>query len=306
MSRGAHWVIGAVPVVSAVPCPIDISPLPELGLGGNLVSSAVRPQFSVRSATSLTIAGSDSGGGAGIQADLKTFAALGVHGTSAVTCITAQSPKVLDHIRPVAAAVVWRQMEAVWSEFKPAAAKTGMLYSAGIVREVEKFFRSHRVPLVVDPVMVATSGRRLLQPAALPELKKLFRLATLITPNLYETGQLLKRRIRSEQEMRIAAKALQAQFGCAVLVKGGHLRGSTAAVDLFFDGSNELFLTSPYIAGVLTHGTGCTYSAAITAYLARGLALPKALESAKEFITQAIVHRTKAGDHEVLNSFWAF
>ena len=251
----------------------------------------------------LTIAGSDSGGGAGIQADLKTFASLRVHGTSVITAVTAQNPKTVRAIHPLQAKMVREQIESVVQAFAPAACKTGMLYSSEIIHEVEQFFRKHRLPLVVDPVMAATSGSRLLQKKALDGLKRLFRVATLITPNLPETEQLLARAIRSEEQMRRAAKDLHQQFGCAVVVKGGHLRGAKSAADIFFDGKTELLLTAPYIKAGSLHGTGCTYSAAVTAYLARGSSLPKAVQQAKDYITQAIARRLRGGSQELLNHF---
>jgi hydroxymethylpyrimidine kinase/phosphomethylpyrimidine kinase len=249
----------------------------------------------------LTIAGSDSGGGAGIQADLKTFAALGVHGTCDITCITAQNPKRVLAIEPCSAAIVRKQLEAVFAELPPTAAKTGMLYSAEIIRAVAKFFRSHKIPLVVDPVMVATSGRRLLRPGAVKILcRELFPLATLVTPNLPEASLLTGRRLNSVEDMRRAARELHRRFGCAVLVKGGHLRGAREAADIFFDGKTELLLTAPFVRGIRTHGTGCTYSAAITAHLAHGFDLPNAVARAKEYITRAIEQSRKAAGHSIL------
>jgi len=255
-------------------------------------------------AVALTIAGSDSGGGAGIQADLKTFAALGVHGASAITCITAQNPKEVRGIEPCSREIVQRQLEAVFDELPPAAVKTGMLYSAAIIRTVAGYLRQRRgVPLVVDPVMVSTSGARLLQKSAMHLLtSELLPLAALVTPNVAEAELLVGGRLKSVEDLRAAAKALQRQFGCAALVKGGHLRGLNEAADIFFDGKDELLLRAPFIRGVRTHGTGCAYSAAITAYLARGLSLSMAVQWAKEYITQAIAQCQRVGRHSVLNS----
>jgi hydroxymethylpyrimidine/phosphomethylpyrimidine kinase len=251
----------------------------------------------------LTIAGSDSGGGAGIQADLKTFAALGVHGTSAITCITAQNPRGVLAIQPVRADVVRKQIEAVFAELKPAAVKTGMLFSADIIRVVVDFFsKRNRPPLVIDPVMVATSSAVLLKPSAIRILKKdLLPLATLITPNLDEAALLLGRKLNSRQDLSPAARELYDLFGCAVLVKGGHLRDRREAVDVFFDGRTEREFVAPRVPRVSTHGTGCTYSAAIAAGLARGLILPRAVALAKEHITQAIRHSYGVGRHTALN-----
>jgi hydroxymethylpyrimidine/phosphomethylpyrimidine kinase len=256
--------------------------------------------------SALTIAGSDSGGGAGIQADLKTFAALGVHGTSALTCVTAQNPHRVLAIQPCRPEIVRGQIEAVWEELPPAAIKTGMLYSAEIIRVVADFFKKQRhIPLVVDPVMISTSGSRLLKPSAIQCLENaLLPLATLVTPNLDEAVILTGRNLNSPEDLRWAAKTIHKKFGCAALIKGGHLRNSKEAIDIFFDGENELLLTAPFVKGVHTHGTGCTYSATITAYLARDYALPEAVVRAKEFISQAIAKSLKAGRHSVLNSFW--
>jgi hydroxymethylpyrimidine/phosphomethylpyrimidine kinase len=254
----------------------------------------------------LAIAGSDSGGGAGVQADLKTFASLGVHGTSALTCVTAQNPNRVRAIQACRPEIVRAQMEAVFEALPPAAVKTGMLYSAEIIRAVVQFFRRKRnVPLVVDPVMIATSGARLLKPSAVQLLKtRLLPLATLVTPNLDEAGVLTGRDLKSVEDLRWAAKEIRRKFGCAALVKGGHLPRSREAVDIFYDGENELLLSAPFVKGRRTHGTGCTYSAAITGYLARGHGLPEAVARAKEYISQAIVQSRAIGKYSVLNPFW--
>ena len=254
----------------------------------------------------LTIAGSDSGGGAGIQADLKTFASLGVHGTCAITCITAQNPEGVRGIQACRPEIVRQQMEAVFAELPPAAVKTGMLYSTEIIRAVAAFFKSGSRPaLVVDPVMVATSGARLLKPSAIDLLKReLLPLATLVTPNLDEAEILVGEKLRSVEDLRAAARVLHGRFGCAALVKGGHLRGLKDAVDIFYDGKEELLLSAPFVRGVSTHGTGCTYSAAVAGWLARGCSLTQAVEQAKEYITQAIAGSRVAAGHSVLNSFW--
>jgi len=263
---------------------------------------SIRPQLPI----ALTIAGSDSGGGAGIQADLKTFAALGVHGTSAITCLTAQNPKGVYGIQACGVDIVRRQIAAVFAELRPAAVKTGMLYSAAIIRVVAESLRRHRaVPLVVDPVMVSTSGAQLLQPDAVKALSvKLFPLAALVTPNLHEAAILIGAELTSVTDLRAAARTLYQHFGCAALVKGGHLRGLKEAVDIFYDGRQELLLSAPFVRGVSTHGTGCTYSAAIAGHLARGCPLPRAVQRAKEYITQAIARSQTVGRHSVLNYFW--
>jgi hydroxymethylpyrimidine/phosphomethylpyrimidine kinase len=251
----------------------------------------------------LTIAGSDSGGGAGIQADLKTFAALDVHGTSAITCLTAQNPRGVRGIQAASPSMVRQQIEAVFAELPPQAAKTGMLFSRDIIRSVaEVWKRGRRPPLVVDPVMVATSGARLLKPSAIAAMENdLLPLAALVTPNLDEAMLLLGRKIGSVEELRQAARDLQHRYGCAALVKGGHLRGLRVAVDIFYDGRTELLLKAPRVAGVSTHGTGCTYSAAVAGYLALGQDLPRAVRNAKQFITTAIAGSRLVGRHLVLN-----
>ena len=255
----------------------------------------------------LTIAGSDSGGGAGIQADLKTFAALGVHGTSAITCLTAQNPKGVCAIQAAKPAIVRAQIDAVFAELRPAAVKTGMLFDTAIIREVAGFFATLRgtaSPLIVDPVMVATSGARLLKPTALRAMQEeLLPLATLVTPNLDEAEVLVGSKLNSVEDLRAAAHAIHKRFHCAALVKGGHLRGLREAVDVFYDGKTELLLSAPFVRGVSTHGTGCTYSAALAAYCALGHGLPRAVQLAKAFITRAIAQSYRAGKHSVLNPF---
>lgn len=268
----------------------------------------------------LTIAGSDSGGGAGIQADLKTFAAFGIHGVSAITCLTAQNPKRVLAVEPCPPIMLQRQIEAVFAELRPGAAKTGMLFTAENIHVVAKFFGARaarpRVPLVVDPVIVSTSGTILLKPPAIKILKEqLLPRATLVTPNLHEAEVLLGEKIASVENMRRAARKIHACFGCAALIKGGHLtaarerfsreggRGLREAVDIFFDGRVELLLTAPFIKGIRTHGTGCTYSAAITAALTTGRHLPQAVGLAKNYITRAIAHSYRVAGHFALDHF---
>lgn len=254
----------------------------------------------------LTIAGSDSGGGAGIQADLKTFAALGVHGTSAITCLTAQNPREVRAVQAASPALVSAQIEAVVSELRPAAVKTGMLYSRSVIAAVVASWpKRNPPPLVVDPVLIATSGARLLRPDAETSLiRDLIPLATVITPNLDEAAFLLGRPLNDLDDLRRAALDLHLRFGCAVLAKGGHLAKSKTASDVFFDGRTELVLSAPFVRGVSTHGTGCTYSAAITGYLALGLDLVAAVELAKQHVTQAIAQSVQIGKHTALNPFW--
>ena len=236
----------------------------------------------------LTVAGSDSGGGAGIQADLRTFAAHGVHGTSAITAVTAQnSVAVLDWVALEPRMVV-AQMEAVASDMDVAAVKTGMLATAAIVSAVAGALERLRLPLVVvDPVMVAKSGDRLLdRDAETAYRERLLPLATVVTPNLPEAEALLGRPVRTLVEMREAARALRAMGPRAVVVKGGHLEGD--AVDVFWDGERLEDLPASRIDTRNTHGTGCTYSAAIAARLALGEPPLDAVRGAKAYLTEAI------------------
>ena len=240
----------------------------------------------------LTIAGSDSGGGAGIQADLKTFAAHGVHGTSAVTAITAQNSVHVVEAVPLDPRLVVAQIEAVMADMRVAAAKTGMLATRGIVEAVADAVRRLRIShLVVDPVMVSKGGDRLIDETAVRAYTEvLFPLAEVVTPNLPEASALLGRPVATLDQMRDAARDLQSMGPRGVLVKGGHRETgqTTDAVDVFFDGRETVELSAPRIATSNTHGTGCTLSAAIAARLARGEALASAVRGAKAFVTEAI------------------
>ncbi|MBI4659746.1 MAG: bifunctional hydroxymethylpyrimidine kinase/phosphomethylpyrimidine kinase [Verrucomicrobia bacterium] len=250
----------------------------------------------------LTIAGSDSGGGAGIQADLKTFAALGVHGTTAITCVTAQNPERVLAVQECRPDMVRKQIEAVFAEMAPSALKTGMLFSTEIIRVVANVLRlKHRLPLVVDPVMIATSGGRLMKASALKTLlHELLPLSALVTPNVDEARVLAEVPIRSPEDLRTAARRIHHRFGCAALVKGGHLSRLRQAIDIYYDGRTELMLEAPFLRGFATHGTGCTYSAAIAAYLALGKSLPSAVTLAKQYVTEAIARSGRAAGHWVL------
>ena len=252
----------------------------------------------------LTIAGSDSGGGAGLQADLKTFAVLGVHGVCAVACLTAQTPRGVSAIWGCPPRMLRQQLEAVFTGLRPRAVKTGMLYSAANIRLVADFLGALKnpPPLVVDPVMTATSGAALLAPAAAKTLlDRLLPLATLITPNLAEAARLTGEPVQNLEAMRTAARKIHARFGTAVLLKGGHLEDSRRAADVFFDGRVERILTAPRISGMATHGTGCTCSAAICAALARGEKLGVAVETGKETVTRAIRRSYAVNGYPVLN-----
>jgi len=251
----------------------------------------------------LTIAGSDSGGGAGIQADLKTFAALKVHGASAITCLTAQNPKRVLGVQPAMPEFVTLQLEAVFAELPPHAVKTGMLFSSEIIGAIATFLRTQRIkcPLIVDPVMIATSGALLLEKSAVKALwTRLLPVADLVTPNIPEAEVLADMSIDDPEDLRSAARKLHSRFGCAVLLKGGHLEGIKEALDIFYDGKTELLLRAPFVRGVSTHGTGCTYSAAIAAYCAQGKPLTEAVGLAKGYITRAIANSARVQSRCVL------
>jgi len=238
----------------------------------------------------LTIAGSDSGGGAGIQADLKTFMAFGVHGMSAITALTAQNTVGVQGIFEVPPGFVRKQIESVMTDIGADAAKTGMLSNAGIVRAVAEAVRTFRIPnLVVDPVMVAKSGDPLLAEDARRAIRdELLPLATVITPNVFEAEALLERRIGNLDAMRDAALELK-KFGCRwVVIKGGSRDIEGRAVDVVCDGGEPSLLTSTRMESGNTQGTGCTFASAIAAGLAKGLSPPEAIRRAKEYITEAI------------------
>jgi len=236
----------------------------------------------------LTIAGSDSGGGAGIQADLKTFAAHGLHGASAITAVTAQNSVGVSDWVALEPAMVVAQIEAVATDMPVVAAKTGMLGTREIVTAVaEAVVRLAISNLVVDPVMVAKSGDRLLDPQAeRAYVDRLFKVATVLTPNLLEAEALLGRGVRSLEEMRLAARDLRASGPRVVVVKGGHLEGE--AIDVFFDGHHLEELPAARIPTKNTHGTGCTFSAAIAARLGLGAEPLEAVRGAKDYVTEAI------------------
>jgi hydroxymethylpyrimidine/phosphomethylpyrimidine kinase len=236
----------------------------------------------------LTIAGSDSGGGAGIQADLRTFAAHGLHGTSALTAITAQNSVGVASWAPVEPSLVTAQVEAVATDMPVAATKTGMLGSAAVIGAVADAARRLSLgPLVVDPVMVARSGDRLLAPEAeRAYLDRLFPLAAIVTPNLHEAEALLGRPVRDLAAMGRAARDLHALGARAVLVKGGALAGD--AVDVLFDGSRVQEIAGPRVETANTHGTGCTLSAAIASRLALGDDLLAAVRGAKAWLVEGL------------------
>ena len=244
----------------------------------------------------LTIAGSDSGGGAGIQADIKAMSANGVFAMSVITAITAQNTEEVTEVFEVPPAVIAAQIDAVFDDFDIAEVKTGMLSSPAIVETVAKMLKPQQVAnLVVDPVMIAKSGHALLKPDAVEAMKKLlFPLAVLVTPNVHEAQQLSGIKITSLADARRAAKVIHG-FGCKyVLVKGGHLIVERAT-DLLYDGRFFNVFKGEFIETPHTHGTGCTYASAIAAQLARGGSIVDAVQSAKAYVTEAIRHGLAIG-----------
>jgi|SRR5579875_1582470 len=238
-------------------------------------------------AVALTIAGSDPSGGAGIQADLKTFHQFGVYGEAAITLLTVQNTRAVSRVEFLSADLVIQQIEAAIGDVPPGAAKTGALGGVEVIEAVAELAASFHFPLVVDPVMVSKHGAALIASDAVNCLKeKLLRRALLVTPNLAEAEVLSGRRIATEKEMVSAAQRIL-EFGCqTVLVKGGHLAGEP--VDVLVGGREPLFLPGNRVQTRHTHGTGCTYSAAITAGLAKGQGLEEAVQSAKAFVQRAI------------------
>ena len=253
----------------------------------------------------LTIAGSDSGGGAGIQADLKTFQAFGVFGTSVITAVTAQNTVGVSHAHPIPDAIVEGQIDSVATDLRPESFKTGMLATRGVVEVVEAAIRSHRLPAyVLDPVMVATSGDRLLDRRAEGAMRDLLLpRAAVVTPNVQEAEVLTGISISSVKEMGAAARALVDLGAGAALVKGGHLDGDVVA-DLLWDGSAERIWRRPRLRTGDTHGTGCTLSAAIAAALAHGTNLHDAVALAIDFVVRAIAAAPGLGQGHGPLSHW--
>ncbi|MGZ5120495.1 MAG: bifunctional hydroxymethylpyrimidine kinase/phosphomethylpyrimidine kinase [Burkholderiales bacterium] len=255
----------------------------------------------------LTIAGSDSGGGAGIQADLKTFAAHGLHGLSAVAALTAQHTRGVTavHVPPVD--FLRAQIDACFDDFRIGAVKLGMLANKQVIDAVADALEHHRPAFIVlDPVMVATSGARLLEPDALDALRtRLFPLATILPPNIPEAELLLDQRIDDDAAAEAALEALRALGTQALLLKGGHLQSAGAMVDRYCDASKSLQFTHQRI-DVEGHGTGCTLASAIAANLCRGQALHAACEAATDYVHGALRHAVRPGRSQVavLNHFW--
>ncbi|WP_214755985.1 MULTISPECIES: bifunctional hydroxymethylpyrimidine kinase/phosphomethylpyrimidine kinase [unclassified Exiguobacterium] len=255
----------------------------------------------------LTIAGSDSGGGAGIQADLKTFQELGVFGTSVLTAVTAQNTRGVHGVEAVSPELVTQQLDAIGSDFSIAACKTGMLFDASRIEAVATGVKRHVFNrLVVDPVMIAKGGAPLLQDTAVDALKTfLLPLATVVTPNVPEAEVLTGLTIRSFNDRLEAARRMLAYGVRAVILKGGHLEGETAE-DLIMTESEVFLLSAPRIQTSDTHGTGCTFSAALTAELAKGRSIMEAAVTAKRFIQSAITHGLEIGAGHGPTNHWAY
>ena len=245
----------------------------------------------------LSIAGSDSGGGAGLQADLKSFHANGVYGLSVVTAITAQNTREVRRSFDLPADLIETQIDAIFDDFEVSAVKTGMLSSGQTVNAVADKLAEHQVSnLVVDPVMVSTSGFTLLEPDAVADVKRrLLPMATLVTPNLAEAQVLAGIPVDSPDQAKAAARIIYDAGPGAVLVKGGHLSDPHSTADVLFDGSEETVFSGERLPFRNTHGTGCTLSAAIAANLARGQRLVRAIENAKSYVTEAIRHGLSIG-----------
>ncbi|MBI4456413.1 MAG: bifunctional hydroxymethylpyrimidine kinase/phosphomethylpyrimidine kinase [Acidobacteria bacterium] len=244
----------------------------------------------------LTIAGSDSGGCAGIQADLRTFRNLGVHGTCAITCVTAQNTVGVQDIVFLPPRIVEAQIRSTVADLGCDAAKTGMLGNQSLVRAVARAVRQFTIRnLVIDPVMVSTSGATLLRPEAIHDLRdRLIPLGTLVTPNLWEAELLSGKSVRTIEAMKAAAAFVFDHSGCPVLVKGGHLSGRP--VDIFYDGASFSRFSTPRVHTGHTHGSGCTLAAAITAFLARGMALQDAIAGAKDYVHRALKNAYPVGE----------
>jgi hydroxymethylpyrimidine/phosphomethylpyrimidine kinase len=253
----------------------------------------------------LTIAGSDSGGGAGIQADLKTFHSFGVFGCSALTAVTAQNTVEVIAVHPVPADVVRAQIDAVATDLPPDAVKTGMLATTAVVETVADTLVEHRFPnYVLDPVMVSTSGHRLLDDDAVDAIRRdLLPLAVVVTPNLPEARILTGQAISRREEFHDAARALIDLGATAALVKGGHLEGGEA-VDLLLTPEGEHIWSRPHLATTAGHGTGCTLSAALAAGLALGRTLPEAVADAVGYVARALADAPLLGaGHRPINHF---
>ncbi|KGP92263.1 phosphomethylpyrimidine kinase [Pontibacillus chungwhensis BH030062] len=254
----------------------------------------------------LSIAGTDPSGGAGIQADLKTFQELEVYGMSVITSVVAQNTLGVKGIRHLEASFIKEQLESVTNDMPVHAVKTGMIANSEMIEAIAEHLRPLTLPLCVDPVMIAQSGDALVDHKALQAMRdELLPLATIVTPNIPEAAALTGRSLESEEDRYDAAKRIVHDFGSSsVVIKGGHLDGE--ATDLFYDGDTFKTFTSPRFDTLHTHGTGCTYAAAITAELAKGKSLNEAVSVAKTFISAAIEHTLEIGHGQGPTNHWAY
>lgn len=256
----------------------------------------------------MTIAGSDNSGGAGIQADLKTFQELGVFGTSALTAVTAQNTQGVHAIQSIDLEIIAAQIEAIFTDFPVHAVKTGMLFSSDIIKVVAEQLKKQEIPLVIDPVMIAKGGASLLQEEAIEALKnELLPIATVVTPNIPEAEVLTGLRIQNNADIEKAAKHILALGAQSVVIKGGHRVDVPDAEDLFMSAAGEKFyVRTPWIDTKDTHGTGCTYADALTAFLAEGKNQADAVVSAKNFIHAAIENGLDIGSGHGPTNHWAY
>lgn len=269
--------------------PEHVSYLEANGFGGMALLGYVWDKLQTPPVV-LSIAGSDSSGGAGIQADMKTISALGGFATTVITAITAQNPAGVQGIEPVSPTMVYSQIQAVMTSMPVACVKIGMVYSSEIIEQIARSLQNHKPNFVVcDPVMISTSGSPLLNLDAIQALENtLFPLCHLITPNLHEAEHLYGSKLRTSDETKLAAKTLSEKYHTAVLIKGGHQTGNTLQDILYSNGEYHIY-PSAKVETTNLHGTGCTLSSAIATYVAHGLALPEAINAAKQYIEQAII-----------------
>ncbi|MBA46582.1 MAG: bifunctional hydroxymethylpyrimidine kinase/phosphomethylpyrimidine kinase [Dehalococcoidia bacterium] len=254
----------------------------------------------------MTIAGSDSGGGAGIQADLKTFASLSCYGVSVVTSVTAQNTKGVDDIHIIPEDIVHSQIESIKKDIGFNCVKTGMIPETKMVETIVSSISSEKIKIVVDPVIVATSGDKLVSDEAIDAIKKLlFPIAETVTPNLTEAEVITGKKIFSKDDLSDACKRIIDLGANSVVIKGGHFDKSDVSEDILYDGEDYYFFSSKRINTTSTHGTGCTFSSAITSYLANGLDLVNSVDKAKKYVTSAIDKAYKIGNgNGPLNHFF--